>query len=252
MGFTYVKRSPSFGNFQLTKRQSLEWALATPPQDSWFLKLPTEVRNRIYELALQDIIISPNKNGKKFKSTAQWPNMILNYRSYSLVSRQVYIDIVGGALLYRFAKFSFNSPMLMKNYLSAINPAHKTAIRTVEFRVSSTAKNPSLPSGVFKTLTTLPNLQSLEVSISFAYTLCEYPVGARPPYPPMVLKQYALHKIANEKAWMRLRGCPLVSLDVRFKPGFNPGFYPSFSFWAEDPKLAAFRDFVRGLIGVGR
>jgi len=95
-------------------------------------------------------------------------------------------------------------------------------------------------------LTTLPNLQSLEVSIFFDPTLCEYPAGVRPPYYRTVLKQYALHKIANEKAWMRLRDCPLLSLDVKFKAVCYPPF------WAEDPKLVAFRDFVRGLVGVSR
>lgn len=60
-----------------------------------------------------DIVISPYKDGKKFKNAAKQTELSMfgNYQSLALVSRQLYIDIVGGALLYRFATFSFNSPM---------------------------------------------------------------------------------------------------------------------------------------------
>ena len=103
---------------------------------------------------------------------------------------------------------------------------------------------------MFKTLTALPSLQSLEVLINVAWALLESSHGT--PWPRKALKQDALHKIANEKVWMRLRGSSLESLDVRLDADvmFDVRAVKGM-FWAEDPKLVAFRDFVRGLVGVG-
>ncbi len=104
-----------------------------PQTQSPFLKLPLEIRIRIYNVAISsyDLTLFPQKQGKKFiNATAvvvslfgiAAPNSPINiYTNMSLICRQCYMEVVGGALLHRIGAFTFNSPMLMENYLAKIN-----------------------------------------------------------------------------------------------------------------------------------
>jgi len=243
---------PAIFRLSADTNQSLEWALATPAQNSSFLKLPAEVRNRIYLLVFSDLTIRPYKKGKKFRNVGEatsQPLMIL-YSDLSLVCRQLYIDTVGGALLYRVATFSFDSPQLMKNYLSAINPAHKNEIRTINLRVRSTYVSPTLPASPFKTLAALPNLQSLVVEVLVNRDHCQgqqtFTHGSYTT--SFTLRQDAFLKIADEKVWLRLKGSHLMALDVRF--GIVPAYTGRYVLREDDPKLVGFVGFVRNLIGL--
>jgi hypothetical protein len=227
------------------------------------LKLPTEVRNKIYSLVFSDLTIRPYKKGKKFRNIveAQQPLMIL-YSDLSLVCRQLYIDTVGGALLYRVATFSFDSPQLMKNYLSAINPAHKDSIRTINLRLRSTYASPTLPAWPFKIVAALPNLQSLEIEVLVDRDHCLpgrtviTAAGTHHGTHQFLwdLKEDAFLKIANEKVWLRLRGSHLMVLDVKFDVVAAYAGQPQerrYRLWQGDPKLVGFGEFVRNLIGLG-
>ena len=77
----------------------------------------------------------PWKNGRKFRDP-DWKNAPKETEGLYLLSRQVYIDVVGSGLLYRFRKFYFSSPTTMLNYLWVINPRHKDAIRTIQLDIA--------------------------------------------------------------------------------------------------------------------
>jgi hypothetical protein len=77
----------------------------------------------------------PWKKGRKFRDP-DWKNAPKETAALYLLSRQVYIDVVGSGLLYRFRKFYFSSPTTMLNYLWVINPRHKDAIRTIQLDIA--------------------------------------------------------------------------------------------------------------------
>ena len=55
------------------------------------------------------------KKGNIFYS-ANWPDAARDTSALSETCRQIYVDVVGGGLLYKAKKFSF-TPGLMLNYL---------------------------------------------------------------------------------------------------------------------------------------
>ncbi|KAF4632121.1 hypothetical protein G7Y89_g6005 [Cudoniella acicularis] len=163
---------------------SLNWAIQTPPQPGAdFLKLPIEIRNRIYGLVLcparnfgMEYIVIPRKALKKFinvSSTIDNPNTIIPYNILSIVCRQFYIDVIGGSLLYKWTTFEFTSINLMANYLQRVNPAHRDQIRSVKVSVRASDKNPNLPLALFRTLATLRSLMTLQVNVLVDSGLCE-------------------------------------------------------------------------------
>lgn len=56
------------------------------------------------------------------------------------------------------------------------------------------------------------------------------------------LKQHIIDGNVNEEQWVRLRGGSLVSLDVDSECGYVS--------WKENPRMVAFRNFVRAVVGV--
>ena len=100
--------------------QSLAWASTIVPQNCGLLKLPVEVRHKIWSLVFENLScgnepIRPMKKGMKFYSPT-WPEAPKETAALSETCRQIYVDVVGGGLLYRAKQFSF-TPGLMLNYL---------------------------------------------------------------------------------------------------------------------------------------
>jgi hypothetical protein len=98
------------------------------------------VRNKIYEHVIKDFSCNPDgikpwKKGKKFHDI-DWPNAAKETTALYQLCRQVYVDVYGSSLLYRFKKFHFTSPTVMLNYLWVINPVHKDAIRSIQLDMS--------------------------------------------------------------------------------------------------------------------
>jgi hypothetical protein len=93
--------------------------------------------------------------------------MISRSRTFSLVCRQAYVDIVGGGLIYQLGIFNFGSVRIMENYLRVINPAHRACIRSVRLDISLQRKSPIIPPKTLKTLSpvSLPSLRSLEINL---------------------------------------------------------------------------------------
>jgi hypothetical protein len=102
----------------------MAWANAIVPQPCGFLRLPVEVRNKIYEHVINDFScgpqgmypIKPRKRGNKF-CDPEWRNASNETTALYQLCRQVYVDVYGSGLLYRFRKFYFTSPTVMLNYL---------------------------------------------------------------------------------------------------------------------------------------
>lgn len=187
--------------------KSLVWSLAIVPQPGTFLDLPYEIRQKIYTYCLladsfEQPVIRPQKHGKKFVSTAN--GLVLpRYNAISLISRQTYVDIVGGGVMYSVTNFDFNSPTLMANYLSCINPAHKTLIRTISLRIRITKSQPNIAKKVSSTLAALVSLQHLEIYLSIDKDFCE-PAGGDGWYSfrgRNVLPQRLLTEIKQNKRW---------------------------------------------------
>ncbi|CZR50974.1 uncharacterized protein PAC_00849 [Phialocephala subalpina] len=154
---------------------SLEWAKAIAPQESGFLKLPYEVRLKIYEHAVEDFTfakvdtpIEPRKKGKRFWSPG-WDYPATDTERLYMICRQSYVDVVGSGLIYRLKSFTFPSPAMMLNYLLVIHPVHRDAIRSIAFtaKLSRTSQQKIAPLAL-ETLASMPNLQSLTLKLMFS------------------------------------------------------------------------------------
>ncbi|KAF8866622.1 hypothetical protein BDZ45DRAFT_278459 [Acephala macrosclerotiorum] len=151
---------------------SFEWAKAIIPQESGFLKLPYEVRLKIYEHAVEDFTftkadapIEPRKKGKRFWSPG-WTGPATDTERLYMICRQSYVDVVGSGLIYRLKPFTFPSPSMMLNYLLVIHPVHRDAIRSITFtaKLSRTGQKNIAPLAL-ETLASMPNLQSLTLKL---------------------------------------------------------------------------------------
>lgn len=148
----------------------------------------------------------------KFVSTRR-TDIIQRYTILSQVCRQTYVDIVGGGMLYKVAGFSFNSPTLMYNYLSCINPAHKASIRSIELRMRLTYNSSAIPRKVFLTLAALPCLHFLELELNcdrytYQHTLTS---GWQKKY---IVQEKYLAKIEKYKYWTNFNG--LRQFNIKF------------------------------------
>jgi len=92
----------------------------------------------------QNTRIEPVKNGNKFKSW-NWTHAAQDTAVLAETCRQMYVDCVGGGLLYRYQNFRFNSATAMINYLWVINPIHKEALRSISLKSHIGAYNWSVP-----------------------------------------------------------------------------------------------------------
>ncbi|KAH6709205.1 hypothetical protein DL95DRAFT_441999 [Leptodontidium sp. 2 PMI_412] len=165
---------------------SLAWAASIVPQTTGFLKLPFEVRVKIYEHIIDDFScgeepIEPRKKGNKFWSPS-WASIAEETTKFSQLSRQVYVDFVGSSLLYRFKRFSFSSGGLLLNYLCVINPVHKNAIRSITLNINFRPNCTTLPNKAITYLSQCASLEDLRIRIHLPTELCRFsPTFIRPP-----------------------------------------------------------------------
>jgi hypothetical protein len=108
----------------LISSQSLAWASAIVPQKCGLLKLPVEVRHKIWNLVFENLScgdepIKPMKKKEMFYSP-NWPDAPTETAALSETCRQIYVDVIGGGLLYKAKQFSF-TPGLMLNYLWVVS-----------------------------------------------------------------------------------------------------------------------------------
>jgi hypothetical protein len=78
-----------------------------------------------------DNCIEPRRSRKRFRSQ-NWPDAAGERISLYEICRQIYVDAVGGGLLYKFQKFFFGSQNSMFNYLWVIRPYQKNALHSIE------------------------------------------------------------------------------------------------------------------------
>lgn len=147
---------------------SRAWAEAIVPQDCGFLRLPLEIRMRIYELVIRGWsigrnAIEPRKNRMKFKS-GYWRKSDEETAQLYLLCRQSYVDVVGRGLIYVQKLFFFASPTLMLNYLWVIHPVHLSAIQSIELHITYN-RSLSLNSLPFEKLIECTSLKNLFITI---------------------------------------------------------------------------------------
>lgn len=196
------------------------------PQESPFLKLPLEIRERICEHAIScptntgPCNVRPQKQLKKIRDAGETARLyapdshisLPTYNALSLVSRQVYIEVVGSGILYRIADFHFGSPAIMFNYLDRINPIQKARITRIVVEVGMTKAG--LETKFFDTLQGLTSLQRLRITIFGGTPQCSKPALAlRRGAQPVICKMDWLDSALKEKSkWEALQKLPLKEL----------------------------------------
>jgi hypothetical protein len=207
--------------------------------------LCSRVRNRIYEHVIDDWSIGPKrgspilpwKRGCKFRDP-EWRNAAKETAALYLLSRQVYVDVVGGGLLYHFRKFFFSSPTTMLNYLWVINPRHKDAIRTIEldlhlwtYRKCFDEEPPRHCGRPFEMIASCKNLQHFSLNIKIFGA--QFSVHRAPPFNwagrgtvvSVSIKQEPLKLVTECAALRSIRGLKSFELVVtpdapdRWTPG---------------------------------
>ncbi|KUJ22721.1 uncharacterized protein LY89DRAFT_728840 [Mollisia scopiformis] len=186
---------------------SVEWVQAIQEQkECGFLKLPYEVRIKIYRHAINDFTffsstqIEPRKKGKKFTSYL-WKDPAGDTERLYMICRQTYVDLVGSGLLYQMIPFKFSSPQTMLNYLLVIHPVHRDAIRNIIVDINLIHVPKSFHPLALSTLSSMTNLRYLEVQIIIAKRLFDrFIATAQGPYWNPARYTYGL----NEKVIERL------------------------------------------------
>lgn len=219
------------------------------PQDCGFLRLPLEIRMRIYEHVIRDWSIGrspiePRKNRMKFKS-ASWSksdggmpfllelypeslqlcgassetkaNIQTETAQLYLLCRQSYVDVVGCGLIYALKLFLFASPNLMLNYLWVIHPVHLSAIQSIELHINYNYSL-SLDSLPFEKLLECTSLKNLFITIFVRSRDCHRSVmhvgnNFSAPY-SYALPESLLTKLADWKSIRQLRGLNSFRLNV--------------------------------------
>ncbi|KAH7417342.1 hypothetical protein BKA64DRAFT_657682 [Cadophora sp. MPI-SDFR-AT-0126] len=223
---------------------SLAWAASIVPQNTGFLKLPFEVRVKIYEHAIEGFScgedpIEPRKKGVKFCSPG-WANIADETTKFYQLSRQVYVDFVGSSLLYRFKSFSFDSPTLLLNYLCVINPLHKNAIRSITLNVYFRPTCTTLPNKAFTCLSKCEGLEELNINIHVPQDMCRlepifhgltYTTVSRSTYE--ILDKRIVQRIKDCETLKSIRGLKRFELRFvlpdRISPHWNRHF-PTYQF----------------------
>lgn len=200
---------------------SRAWAEAIVPQDCGFLRLPLEIRMRIYEHVIRDWSIGrspiePRKNRMKFKS-ASWSKSDGETAQLYLLCRQSYVDVVGCGLIYALKLFLFASPNLMLNYLWVIHPVHLSAIQSIELHINYNYSL-SLDSLPFEKLLECTSLKNLFITIFVRSRDCHRSVmhvgnNFSAPY-SYALPESLLTKLADWKSIRQLRGLNSFRLNV--------------------------------------
>jgi hypothetical protein len=114
--------------------------------------------------------ISPHKSGNKFKDVyydGHTSPAIERYRHLSLVSRQVFVEVVGSGLFHQVARFDFTSLQLMENYLERINPFHmQHCVRSIAVTVRFPGL--TLPRRFFKLLQAMEGLRAMSITVQLS------------------------------------------------------------------------------------
>ncbi|KAE9370058.1 hypothetical protein N431DRAFT_484386 [Stipitochalara longipes BDJ] len=225
---------------------SFEWAAAIVPQSCGFLRLPFEVRRKIYDLMINDFAFSsfsiePRKNGNKFLSP-YWPNADQETTALYQLCRQTYVDVVGSGLLYSAKTFLFRSPTLMLNYLWVINPVHKDAIRSIELWISFRHRNKTLPSKALEFLAGCKGLRHLALRLDVDSSNCQI---TRMPgrYKTFQVSEKLLIKIREWDALRQIKG--LLSFELRVFTGdewWTPGAKDRYHQLEEDLRGALLKE----------
>lgn len=162
--------------FYVTKPscQSLEWASTIKTQKSSFVSLPVEVRNQIYGYIFTGFTITnPTKCGPKFElaKDAEVTNIKL-YNAFVTACRQIYVDVVGGGLLYAISTFAFNTPEALMKYLGCINPAHLALIKSVDVSMTLSESITRLPTDLLAFLGSMSSLEELLLTFRVSKGAC--------------------------------------------------------------------------------
>ncbi|KAH7321670.1 hypothetical protein BKA65DRAFT_86266 [Rhexocercosporidium sp. MPI-PUGE-AT-0058] len=240
----YLKKRPAFDAFEIkssidngmgkmvgkvevvepeTGIHSQAWALEIKPQNTPFFQIPLEIRTRIFEILFHsyDLMLSPQKRGKRFVNTNDglrntlFSSPIKTYLAVSLICRQAYVEVVGGALLYRMGDFHFKSGLLMSNYLSRINPFHVSSITRITLTLRLTKSSQTIPKKITDLLATTKTLKHLTITLSIDTALCEKDLLAPNLWKYHNLKEDLCAKIESAKNWKVLKG--LRSFEMKFK-----------------------------------
>lgn len=135
------------------------------------------------------------------------------YNSLTLASRQVYVDVVGGGLLYANTHFAFHSPDSMIRYLECINPAHCAMIRSMSVGMTLNASSHSLPLKMLPLLGAMASLEELKMSFRVSKTVClqQPPLMWAIPQ-PWGVSAWSLVRL-GDATWGDIKGLKTFSVD---------------------------------------
>ncbi|PVH85618.1 hypothetical protein DL98DRAFT_651014 [Cadophora sp. DSE1049] len=236
------KKTPAFDAFEVkrddkievvapeTGIHSQEWALKIIPQAMPLLRIPLEVRTRIFEILFRSYysVLSPMKHGKGFYSSnigfaelrgrrhsppAEYPTK--TYIDVSLVCRQIYVEVVGGAMLYRMGEFYFGSGLLMNNYLTKINPFHVSSITSIHLSIRLHPNSLTIPKRLTQLLAKVHSLKYLTINLYIDEAICDNRFLPLPNGTQFVLSEKICAKIESSKNWEFLKGLKSFRMEFR-------------------------------------
>ena len=99
--------------------------------------------------------------------------MLQNFLALFNVFRQVHLDVVGYALLYKLNAFSFQNPALMNTFITTIQLYGMNSLRQIHLKIRLPTSELSLPLKCFKLLAKCEGIRILDLHISVNLEFCD-------------------------------------------------------------------------------
>ncbi|EPE32637.1 hypothetical protein GLAREA_07771 [Glarea lozoyensis ATCC 20868] len=149
---------------------SVEWAKNIAPSSSRLLKLPLEIRHKIYRVLIQcwpHIMPRTYWQKDKFRSGVfQSSTETDNLAALLCTCKQTYLEVNGSSLFYQFNKFHFDGQYGMVRYFRyAANPFHTANIHSLSLSwMVHYRYNLFPPKSLWAAIDKMPSLQHLALS----------------------------------------------------------------------------------------
>lgn len=209
--------------------QSQDWADSVAPQSSSLLKMPIEIRYMIFEYVISSfnefVSIEPHRRGNVYRDP-RWLTTSTETDNINLICKQLYLDIDAGGWLYRFKHFTFPGPGLLRQFLWAIKPSHKDALRSISLVLRLASQMPAdLSKNALLALAELKGLQYLHLTVQLDRSLTRYELLDEASDEVYHMTEKVLKKIGSCQELRGVTGLTGFDLSVAFdKIWSNPNF----------------------------
>lgn len=185
--------------------------------------------------------IEPHRHGDRFVHKG-WKTAGAETNAISTICKQLYVEIVLSALLYKYKTFQFTSQVLFRQFMWSIKPSHKNAIQSIEICMDLDTLSYAPTKKVFAALGDLENFKHLYITlwVGVLYYVAApwYKINGIDYKERFDLKEDFMSKVRNFAEWKLVTDLQTFRLEVFLTSTWSVPPERKLSHWAES-KLRA-------------